>query len=253
MNYPNRIAVPVIHEKETDSTNNRLAQLCAKGYVKEFTTLLADHQTAGKGQRGNSWESAPGMNLTFSTVFYPTALKAREQFILSMAIAVAIYDALNGYTDGFSIKWPNDIYWKDRKLCGILIENELEGSYVVRSIAGIGINVNQDKFLSPAPNPVSLKQIMGLELDRMSILENVTGKLVQYYTGLESDVTYIKDAIRTAYLHHQYRQTGLHPYSDRNGTFKASLENIEPDGHLVLKDENGTMRKYAFKEVQYIL
>ena len=130
MNCPTNPTVSILKEKETDSTNNRLAQLCDRENIKEFTTLLVDKQTAGKGQRGNSWESAPGMNLTFSTVLYPSALKAREQFTLSMLIALSVYDTLSTYAEGFSIKWPNDIYWKDKKICGILIENELEGAYL---------------------------------------------------------------------------------------------------------------------------
>ena len=115
MNYPTNPTVSILKEKETDSTNNRLAQLCDREDIKEFTTLLADKQTAGKGQRGNSWESATGMNLTFSTVLYPITLKAREQFILSMLIALSIYDTLSDYAEGFIIKWPNHIYWKDKK------------------------------------------------------------------------------------------------------------------------------------------
>lgn len=153
MNCPTNPTVSILKEKETDSTNNRLAQLCDRENIKEFTTLLVDKQTAGKGQRGNSWESAPGMNLTFSTVLYPSALKAREQFTLSMLIALSVYDTLSTYAEGFSIKWPNDIYWKDKKICGILIENELEGAYLLRCIAGIGVNINQEHFVSPAPQP----------------------------------------------------------------------------------------------------
>ncbi|WP_455673517.1 biotin--[acetyl-CoA-carboxylase] ligase [Phocaeicola sp.] len=252
MNYPTDITATILREKEVDSTNNHLAILCSKGNIEAFTTLLAEHQTAGKGQRGNSWESECGMNLTFSTVLYPTTMKAREQFTLSMLIALSIYDTLSHYADGFSIKWPNDIYWKDKKICGILIENELEGACIVRCIAGIGININQETFLSPAPNPVSLKQILGKELDRLDTLESILERLISYYIELEEG-SKVKSFIHTCYLDAQYRRTGVHRYSDENGEFRASLERIEPDGHLVLKDEAGEFRKYAFKEVQYII
>lgn len=250
MNYP---AISILKEYETGSTNNRLAELCDQEDIKEFTTLLTENQTAGKGQRGNSWESAPGMNLTFSTVLYPTVLKAREQFVLSMLIALSIYETLTDYAEGFSIKWPNDIYWKDKKICGILIENELEGTHIVRSIAGIGVNINQDRFVSSAPNPISLKQILGRETSKSEVLESILKKLLSYYIPLSAQDPNIKERIHTDYLNGQYRRKGLYPYKDENGTFNATLETIEADGHLLLRNENGMLRKYAFKEVQYII
>ena len=253
MNYPTNPTVSILKEKETDSTNNRLAQLCDREDIKEFTTLLADKQTAGKGQRGNSWESEPKKNLLFSTVLYPITLKAREQFILSMLIALSIYETLSDYAEGFSIKWPNDIYWKDKKICGILIENELEGAYLVRCIAGIGVNINQEHFISSAPNPVSLKQILGRETDKSEVLESILKRLLSYYIPLMTQEPNIKESIHSDYLNAQYRHKGMYLYRDENGEFKASLETIEPDGHLLLKDEKGMLRKYAFKEVQYII
>ena len=226
MNCPTNPTVSILKEKETDSTNNRLAQLCDRENIKEFTTLLVDKQTAGKGQRGNSGESAPGMS---------------------------VYDTLSTYAEGFSIKWPNDIYWKDKKICGILIENELEGAYLLRCIAGIGVNINQEHFISPAPNPVSLKQILGRETDKQEVLESILKRLFSYYIPLISQKPNIKETIHSDYLNAQYRHKGMYPYRDENGEFKASLETIEPDGHLLLRDENGMLRKYAFKEVQYII
>ena len=253
MRSPKRFPVPLVHINETNSTNNYLQTLCARQQTEEFTTVVADFQTSGRGQRGNSWESAPGMNLTFSTVLYPSALKAREQFTLSMLIALSVYDTLSTYAEGFSIKWPNDIYWKDKKICGILIENELEGTYLLRCIAGIGVNINQEHFVSPAPNPVSLKQILGRETDKQEVLESILKRLFSYYIPLISQKPNIKETIHSDYLNAQYRHKGMYPYRDENGEFKASLETIEPDGHLLLRDENGMLRKYAFKEVQYII
>ena len=254
MNCPTNPTVSILKEKETDSTNNRLAQLCDRENIKEFTTLLVDKQTAGKGQRGNSWESAPGMNLTFSTVLYPSALKAREQFTLSMLIALSVYDTLSTYAEGFSIKWPNDIYWKDKKICGILIENDLSGHHIRRSIAGIGININQEVFNSDAPNPVSLKQITGKEHDRYEILAHILRRVQIYYNSLQmEDFAVYSDEISTRYARSLFRRRGLHPYEDTNGKFLARLLRIEQDGRFVLEDEGGSEREYLFKEVQYIL
>lgn len=148
--------VPLIHINETNSTNNYLQSLCSEQKVEELTVIVADFQTSGRGQRGNSWESDPGKNLLFSTVIFPEFLEARRQFLISQIISLAIKEELDTYTSDISIKWPNDIYWKEKKICGMLIENDLMGRNINQSIAGIGININQEIFHSSAPNPVSL-------------------------------------------------------------------------------------------------
>jgi len=130
---------------------------------REFTTVIAERQTAGKGQRGNSWESEDCRNITFSFVLYPTFIEARRQFILSQIVSLSIKEELDQWTEGISIKWPNDIYWNDKKICGILIENDLSGHHIGRSISGIGVNINQDVFRSNAPNPISLKRSVRLQ------------------------------------------------------------------------------------------
>ncbi len=156
---PAEFPVPLIILPETDSTNNYLTQLCneQQSAVREFTTVIAERQTAGKGQRGNSWESEDCRNITFSFVLYPTFIEARRQFILSQIVSLSIKEELDQWTEGISIKWPNDIYWNEKKICGILIENDLSGHHIGRSISGIGVNINQDVFRSNAPNPISLK------------------------------------------------------------------------------------------------
>lgn len=145
MKYPSRINIPIEKMEETLSTNDHLAQLCRDNKAEEFYTVVTNYQTDGKGQRGNTWEAERGKNILFSIVIYPTALEAKNQFYLSMLTAVSIVAALEKYTDGFSIKWPNDIYWKEKKIAGILIENEVQGKYIAQSIIGIGLNVNQGK------------------------------------------------------------------------------------------------------------
>ena len=253
MNYPKNIDLPVERIKETPSTNSYLAQLCKEGRAKEFHTVITDNQTAGRGQRGNSWESSPGKNLTFSTVLFPTALEAKKQFYLSMIVAFAVVDALSYYTDGFSIKWPNDIYWKNKKIAGILIENELEGKYIAQSIIGIGLNVNQEEFLSSAPNPISLFQIIGIPIDREEIFYKILHAIMGSYIFLEKQSNLAASSIRTLYLQNLYRKDGFYPFRNVNETFMAEIQDIEPDGHLILKDEKGNSHRYAFKEVEFIL
>lgn len=253
MKYPTRIDIPIERVEEATSTNDYMAQLCRENRAQEFYTVVAESQSAGKGQRGNSWESEAGKNLTFSTVLYPTALEAKKQFYLSMLTAVSVVDALGKYTDGFSIKWPNDIYWRDKKIAGILIENELQGKYITQSIIGIGLNVNQEEFHSDAPNPVSLKQIVGAEVNRQELLFKILHSIVASYRLLEENFDQMSGTLNIMYLRSLYRRNGYYPYRDAGGTFKAQFDRLEPDGHIRLQDEQGKMRRYAFKEVEYIL
>ena len=146
------------------------------------------------------------------------------------------------------IKWPNDIYYGDKKLCGILIENRLQGSTIVNSIIGIGINVNQEVFLSDAPNPVSLRQILGHEINRETLLNDYLQRLE---TGLASAFT--NEETSTAYRSLLYRKNGFYEYEDAKGRFQAKVLNVLNDGRLVLLDTEGTARIYAFKEVSYII
>ena len=171
-NCPEHPSFQIIDLEETDSTNRYLSDLCDNTPTApiEYTTVTARFQTSGKGQRGNSWESEAGQNLLFSTVLYPRFVEARRQFVLSQIVSLAVKEELDTYTEGISIKWPNDIYWHEKKICGMLIENVLEGNRIGRCIPGIGINLNQTIFRSPAPNPVSLKQITGRDYDAPTVL-----------------------------------------------------------------------------------
>ena len=253
MPSPDTFPVPLIHINETNSTNNYLQSLCSEQKVEELTVVVADFQTSGRGQRGNSWESDPGKNLLFSTVIFPEFLEARRQFLISQVISLAIKEELDTYTTDISIKWPNDIYWKEKKICGMLIENDLMGRNISQSIVGIGININQEEFHSSAPNPVSLRQITKKETDRMEVLNSVLEHIIDLYSRIENRETDIITKIQEYYLKAQYRKEGYHPYCDAKGEFTAKLIRVEPDGHLILKDKNGSLRKYAFKEVKYLL
>lgn len=253
---PDTFPFPLVALDETDSTNQHLSRLCNERQeaIAEFTTVVAEFQTAGKGQRGNTWEAEEGKNLLFSFVLYPTFLEARRQFILSQIVSLAIKEELSRWSDEITIKWPNDIYWKDRKICGILIENDLAGHHIARTISGIGININQELFRSDAPNPVSLKQITGQEHDRSSILAHILRRVEIYYNSLRTEEPNIYSAeIAARYARSLYRRRGLHPYEDGNGKFLARLLRVEQDGRLILEDESGRERQYLFKEVQYVI
>lgn len=243
--------VPLIHIGETNSTNNFLQSLCREQQeVAELTTVVADFQTSGRGQRGNSWESAPGKNLLFSFVIFPKFLEARRQFLISQIVSLAIKEELDTYTEDISIKWPNDIYCKDNKICGMLIENDLMGRNISQSIAGIGININQESFCSSAPNPVSLLQITGRKYDCIDILRNIMLRIQTYYEQLRQGDA---ESIACRYGKALFRKEGLHRYKDADGEFMARIVRVEPEGKLILEDESHRERGYMFKEVEYLL
>ena len=247
---------PLIVLEQTDSTNRYLAELCTESSVpmEELTTVCAEYQTAGKGQRGNSWEAARGENLLFSFVLYPTFMEAQRQFVLSQLISLGIKEVLDERVKGICIKWPNDIYWQEKKICGILIENDLQGHYLNQCITGIGLNVNQTCFVSNAPNPVSLKQITGQNYDRYELLADILARIHAGYTRLQSEdaEAFCRDmALR--YRQSLFRCEEWHCYEDVHGLFHARIVDVESDGRLVLEDKEGRLRSYLFKEVQYVL
>lgn len=240
----------VIHIQETDSTNNYIKKLLSAQQIEEGTIVYTDFQTAGKGQRGNAWEAERGMNLTFSIIFYPNTLEANEQFVISQIVSLAVVDVLNKYTDGISIKWPNDIYWKERKICGILIENSLDGDTIKESVCGIGVNINQAIFKSNAPNPVSLKQITGKDFDLEVMLHDLQQSILYYYTIMTSGDA---NAIVARYKANLFRKDGYHLFNDGSSDFPARIKDVESDGMLVLETKERQEKRYAFKEVRYIL
>ena len=215
----------------------------------ELTLVTAEFQTAGRGAGTNTWESERSQNLLFSLVVYPRQLQANQMFALSEVTALAIRDALNSYAERFQIKWPNDIYWNNRKAVGMLIENDLRGKWVHRSIIGVGVNINQTRFLSDAPNPVSLAQVLGHEEDRNQVLDNIMQRFIYYY-GIMEEERY--GELHQLYMQHLYRKDTLHSYSDEGGIFRARIRDVEPTGHLILEDENGELRRYDFKEVRFV-
>ena len=242
----------ITHIDETDSTNRWLREhltggqtLCAMNRtwgLSPCEVVWADYQTAGRGQGTNRWESERGKNLTFSILLHPVDLPANRQFLLSMQVSLAICEALSEHIGDLSIKWPNDIYWRNAKIAGILIENSLQGSVIRDSIVGVGLNVNQRQFMSDAPNPISLWQICEHETDREQLLKDILAALDRL----------LGQEVRGQYLAMLYRRKGFHPYVDKNGAFMAELEDVEDDGHLLLCDDSGAHRRYAFKEVTFI-
>ena len=237
----------VIHIDETDSTNRWLRDYALSQPEGDYV-VVSEYQTAGRGCGTNSWESERGKNLTFSLLIHPTEITADCQFRISEAVSLALCETLDGYvTDRqVSVKWPNDIYVDDCKICGMLIENRLRGRLMTDSIIGIGLNVNQREFFSDAPNPVSLVQLLGHEVALEPLLQAFLQKLEPM---LQMD----PETLGKAYRNRLYRRGGEHEYRDGKGLFRAKLLNVLDDGRLVLLDTEGTARIYAFKEVQFVI
>ena len=240
-----------IHLNETHSTNSYLRELIMREKEQpEGTVVITDYQTAGRGQKGNSWESERGKNLTFSILLHPNHIPPGKQFILSQLISIAIVGVLKKYDRHFTIKWPNDIYWKEKKIAGMLIEVDLTGSSLSNAIIGIGININQRHFKSDAPNPVSLTQITGKEHNLSELLEKVLDRIVDEYNKYTPDN---EEEIRQKYMALLFRNKGVYPYLYGEEIFNASIEGIEPNGQLILKKENGSIHTFAFKEISFVI
>ena len=228
-----------MHIDETDSTNRWLREQGGE----ENMVVWADYQTAGRGCGTNHWESERGKNLTFSMLLHPHDVPAQKQFRISRAISLAICKALGQHIGDLSIKWPNDIYWRDGKIGGILIEVTLQGNKVKDCIIGIGLNINQRVFRSDAPNPVSMWQICEQETDCEQLLQEILQAFQEYMCKSNKD----------EYQSMLYRRKGFHPYADKDGAFMAEIIDVEDDGHLFLRDDNGQLRRYAFKEVTFVI
>lgn len=240
-------AAPEILAVETCASTNSLMRSYtdrAHGF-----TIAARRQTAGRGQRGNTWEAAPDCNLTFSMLLRPAAIGAARQFELSMLVALAVAEVveaeLSGCGEPVAVKWPNDIYVGNRKICGMLIENALSGSRIDYAIAGIGINVNQDRFFSDAPNPVSMVQIDGQRRPLQPLLERLVARIARAVASYGATAPEA-EALLERYRAKLWHGAGEHSYHEPGApSFRASVVSIAPSGHLTLS--NG--RTYAFKEV----
>lgn len=238
----------IIRLKETDSTNRYLRDL-PENDDEEIVIAVADYQSAGKGQGSHTWESEDGKNLLFSIKVHPRWVPVRQQFLLSMAEALALKDALDSYVDDITLKWPNDVYWKDKKISGTLIETSVDSKGIKTCIFGTGININQEKFYSDAPNPVSLCQILGHEVDREEVLQRIIAAFEQYYELLRR-----ADYMDVSGIYHMalYRRKGFHRYEDADGEFEGAFVEVEDDGHLILHDKQGVIRSYAFGEIKFL-
>ena len=252
--------------ERTDSTNTLMKEMIAKGeWQAGEEYLYTGFQTAGRGQSGNGWESEEGKNLLCSLLISRQPSTVRSQpFYLNVAVSVAVHRMVNSQfsilSSQLTIKWPNDIYYGDKKIAGILIENALFGSELKYAVAGIGLNVNQTEWLSNAPNPVSMRQICGEEYHIHELMRTLMDE-IHTVLAMESEEVW------SYYRAHLYRKDGFWPFVEREvstaptmnagketeGIFLAKIEDVRKDGELELRDKDGNLRTYHFKEIRYVL
>lgn len=238
--------------QELTSTNDYLKRNAS--ILPSGTVIAAFKQSAGRGQKGNSWESEPGKNSTLSLLLKKPNIAVKEQFYLSEAVSLAIVDMLEQYAHGFKIKWPNDIYYNDRKISGILIEHSLSSEGIEHTIIGAGVNINQQVFISGAPNPVSLSNITGQLYKTVQLTEQLGEKIMEYcqFDGSREQL----EALHQRYLEHLYRYDGEpHTFLSPQGEqFEAVIHSIAPDGTLTLLHTlDNTLHDYRFKEVGFVI
>ena len=241
-----------------ENASNKKIVLNDKG-AKEIQLVTTDYQTHGHGQVNTVWESARGENLLFSFLFRPEHITAGEQFFLSEIACLAVAHTLDAYTEGISVKWPNDVYHHDRKICGMLLRHTLSGAQISATLVGIGLNLNQKQFVGDAPNPVSLRQIIGRPVD----CEEVLNRFAHHFDRLLRTVTppdpnerlAQRQRLHREYLRRLYHRDGAHDYVDTASgeTFSAHIIDVAPTGQLTLRTTDGRLRHYHFKEVRFVV
>jgi BirA family biotin operon repressor/biotin-[acetyl-CoA-carboxylase] ligase len=241
----------LIRLSQVDSTNNFLKSKVSNSEpLPEGTVIMADHQFAGRGQQENTWHAAPGMNLTFSLYLCPSFLPISRQFMLNMAVSVGIRDALrNLLGPSLKVKWPNDLYYGNHKLGGILIENILSGSNYKASIIGIGINVNQLIFDPALLNrATSIGKILQRDVNLLELLGEILSHIEGQYLKLKSGNF---NELQKNYMEglYRYKESGLYRYNGE--TFEGVITGVAASGLLVIYSE-GTEKQYNFKEVEFL-
>lgn len=231
---------------EIDSTNNAI--ISNKATLPDKSVYATYFQSSGKGQRGNSWESERNKNLTFSILFKPENIKAEDQFKISQATTLGLVKYLAEKNINAKIKWPNDIYVGDMKICGILIENSISNAMLSHSVVGIGININQTKFISNAPNPISISMITKQDY----IIEDELETLLSH---IENEYDNINESTQIRYLENLYRKNEWHNYIDcaTHETFSGKIIGIDDFARLKVETQSGDIKSFAFKEISYCI
>lgn len=233
------------------STNTYATELLAKTTPSEGTVISAGFQEAGRGQIGSSWAASPGKNLLLSVILYPRWLAARQQFMLSQAVALAVADTISAVTGKVAeVKWPNDVYLEGKKLAGILIQNSLTGAYLQSAVVGIGLNVNETSFPIELPLASSLLLATGKRFDLTAVQQVLFQRLEQRYLQLKSR----PHAIKVDYLRRLYRYQEWHPFLEvaTQSEFQGQIIGVQENGKLAIQKSDQSVQYFDLKEVQFL-
>lgn len=255
----NPIGTPFIELQSVDSTNNYALNLVHEGLAQHGTAVFAHEQLRGKGQRAKLWASEKDANIALSIVVNPYPLQVFQQFQLIACAAVSVHEIFNKYAvNNAYIKWPNDLYWQDRKAGGILIENIIRSGQVLKgewkmAVIGIGININQTSFPAELPNPVSLKQITGNVFDPVLLAKEFCEILDKYFHRLISEGF---ENIYHQYLNHLYKKDKKVKLKKGNKVFETTIKGVSVSGKLITQlamEENPINTGFDFGEIEWIL
>ena len=231
------------------STNTLALQLAQNSLNAEGTVVITDHQTAGRGQQGKGWESAPGMNLTFSLILKPSFLSVNDQYYLTITTSLALHDYLGGQIgrgQTLYIKWPNDILVHEKKICGILIENQLQGNRLLSSVVGVGLNVNQTAF--ETESATSLQLVSGRHGELETCLHDLLGCIEARFLQLRGlDLPSLKEQ----YLNRLYRINEKHTFAVGPRKFQGIIRGIDGTGKLVVETSMGR-ESFGVKEIRFL-
>ena len=236
----------IINLSQTTSTNDYIKSF---EQTQEIIVVTTQYQTKGRGQSG-AWVSDQGQNLLFSVKIMPRDIPANQGFILSQANALALRDTITKYLTEVSIKWPNDIYVKGRKISGTLIENTLSGKNIYQCVIGTGININQIIFPQDLASPTTSIRLLTQRFVSVTQVLDDFIKYFQHYYTLVQDREW--QTIQQQYHQHLYQRGVAHPYADQDGQFIGTIQGVETDGHIIILDNQGRQRRYAFKEVRML-
>lgn len=237
--------------KEVDSTNTYLKNLLSNTTpLSEGTVIMAENQYAGRGQMNNAWHAQAGKNLTFSILLQPRFLAIEDQFDLTRAVSLGVFDALRPLLGNpLKIKWPNDVYYGDSKLGGMLIENMIQGRQIKNAVIGIGINVNQDNFPESLVKAASLKQILHHDYDLKTLLSEICRQVEAWYLKLKAGK--IQD-IRDTYITRLYALQEERLFRANGTVFRGSVSGVRAGGQLLVKDDNETELEFNLKEIEFL-
>jgi BirA family transcriptional regulator, biotin operon repressor / biotin---[acetyl-CoA-carboxylase] ligase len=237
----------IVFMPECHSTNTLALQLCQQRGTSEGTVIITNNQTQGKGQRGNSWEAQPNQNLTFSIILKPSFLKASEQFQLNRSVSLGLYDFLSEkVSTAIKIKWPNDMVVQNRKVCGILIENVIQGSSIAWSVVGIGLNVNQTEFVSERAGSIRMFTNLVHDLDQ---------ELTKLLTCVEVRYLALRQG-KQEQMNMDYRQALLgidekRKFKSQGQEVEGMIKGVDAVGRLMLQTDQGD-KVFDIKEIEFV-